>query len=60
VVIVTEFCHGGTLFSLLHEMKSVELNWKQRFTMAFDIAKGMHFLHSQEPHILHRDLKSLK
>ena len=27
--------------------------------MAFDIAKGMNFLHIQEPQILHRDLKSL-
>lgn len=27
--------------------------------MAIDIAKGMNFLHIQEPQILHRDLKSL-
>eukprot|EP00347_Sterkiella_histriomuscorum_P008978 403342997 len=59
VLIVTEFCYGGTLFTLLHEKLSIKLSWKQRYTMALDIAKGMHFLHSQEPHILHRDLKSL-
>jgi hypothetical protein len=28
VVIVTEFCSGGTLFSLLHEKRSIELNWR--------------------------------
>jgi hypothetical protein len=38
VVIVTEFCHGGTLFTLLHEQKSIELSWKQRHRMALDIA----------------------
>ena len=27
--------------------------------MALDVAKGMNFLHIQEPQILHRDLKSL-
>ena len=27
--------------------------------MAIDIAKGMNFLHIQDPQILHRDLKSL-
>lgn len=59
VLILTEFCFGGTLFSLLHEKKMVELTMKQRFRMAIDIAKGMNFLHIQEPQILHRDLKSL-
>jgi serine/threonine protein kinase len=28
VVIVTEFCSGGTLFSLLHEHRSIELSWR--------------------------------
>ena len=60
VLIVTEYCFGGTLFSLLHEKRSIELSWKQRYTMALDIAKGMNFLHTQEPKLLHRDLKSLK
>ena len=45
VLILTEFCFGGTLFSLLHEKQSVELTMKQRFRMALDIAKGMNFLH---------------
>ena len=27
--------------------------------MATDIAKGMHFMHSLEPPLMHRDLKSL-
>ena len=56
---MTEFCFGGTLFSLLHEKRSVDLTLRQRYRMALDVAKGMNFLHIQEPQILHRDLKSL-
>lgn len=46
VMIVTEYCFGGSLFSLLHEKKQVYLSNKQRFKMALDIAKGMNFLHT--------------
>lgn len=35
------------------------LSWKQRHTLALEIAKGMKFLHSMKPVIIHRDLKSL-
>ena len=59
VLILTEYCFGGTLFTLLHEKRAVQLTMKQRYRMALDIAKGMNFLHIQEPQILHRDLKSL-
>lgn len=60
VMIVTEFCHGGTLFTLLHERHQVKLSNKQKFKMALDIAKGMNFLHTEgEFPLLHRDLKSL-
>ena len=31
ILIVTEFCYGGTLFSLLHERKSIDLSWRQRY-----------------------------
>lgn len=58
-MILTEFCSGGSLFSLLHEKRSITLSLKQKHRMALDIAKGMNYLHTQEPPILHRDLKSL-
>lgn len=57
--VVTEYCTGGTLFSLLHEKSSVKVSWKQRVKFAQDIAQGMAFLHSCSPPVLHRDLKSL-
>lgn len=49
VMIVTEYCFWGNLFSLLHEKKNnalIPLSNKQKFKMALDIAKGMNFLHS--------------
>ena len=58
---MTEFCHGGTLFEVLHEKKKTikNISFKQRWKMALDIAKGMHFMHSLKPPLMHRDLKSL-
>ena len=60
-IIVTEFCHGGTLFEVLHEKKKTipHITYKQRLKMALDVAKGMHFMHSLKPPLMHRDLKSL-
>ena len=57
---MTEFCHGGTLFEVLHEKKKTikNISFKQRWKMALDIAKGMHFMHSLKPPLMHRDLKS--
>lgn len=34
------------------------LTWSRRLYMALDAAKGMLYLHSQSPPVLHRDLKS--
>jgi serine/threonine-protein kinase CTR1 len=33
------------------------LNESRRMRMALDVAKGMHYLHSCTPIIVHRDLK---
>ena len=60
ISIVTEFCSGGTLFSLLHQKKNIELSWEFRIKILLDIAIGMNFLHTNSPFVIHRDLKSLK
>jgi len=38
--------------------KSLELPTSARLQMAVDVAEGMAFLHSREPPLIHRDLKS--
>lgn len=59
MIIVSEFCAGGSLFSLLHESKNIQLSWKQRLKILRDVARGMLYLHEASTPILHRDLKSL-
>ena len=53
--IVTEWMAGGTLYHEIHKHKRLDAT--MRTIAAFDIARGMQFLHSK--HIIHRDLKSL-
>jgi serine/threonine protein kinase len=59
MAIVFELCGGDTLFKLLHQSRDVMLSWTQRLQMAKDVARGMQYLHSLRPPVLHRDLKSL-
>lgn len=55
--IITEFCHGGSLFGALRRR-----SWRERLSLndlvviARHIARGMRFLHACS--IIHRDLKS--
>ncbi|MCQ2818965.1 MAG: protein kinase, partial [archaeon] len=56
---VTEFCEKGNLFDYLHNTSKSVIPIKQKLTMALGICKGMNYLHSFRPPILHRDLKSL-
>ncbi|XP_071688525.1 uncharacterized protein [Rutidosis leptorrhynchoides] len=55
--IVTEFLPRGSLFQILH-CNTIQLNWRRRFQMSVDIARGMNYLHSCNPPIVHSDLKS--
>lgn len=57
--VITEYCAGGDLYHLLHRDRDVFISWEQKLKMCLDIAKGMHFLHTCTPSIIHRDLKSL-
>lgn len=55
--ILTEFLPRGSLFKLLHR-SSVQIDEKRRLRMALDVAKGMNYLHTSHPVIVHRDLKT--
>lgn len=58
-LLVTEFCFGGTAFSLLHDSGDLELAMWQKIKMTCDVACAMEYLHKFRPQIIHRDLKSL-
>ncbi|XP_077225178.1 putative serine/threonine-protein kinase SIS8 [Tasmannia lanceolata] len=55
--ILTELLPRGSLFRLLHR-PNIQLEEKRRLKMALDVAKGMNYLHTSHPTIVHRDLKS--
>ena len=57
--IITEYCPGGNLHELLYRKKHIYLSWKIRKEFLLQIAIGMNYLHTNNPPILHRDLKSL-
>ncbi|KAJ7976058.1 CTR1-like protein kinase [Quillaja saponaria] len=57
--IVTEYLSRGSLYRLMHKPGARDmLDEKRRLSMAFDVAKGMNYLHRRNPPIVHRDLKS--
>ncbi|KAL1216851.1 putative serine/threonine-protein kinase SIS8 [Cardamine amara subsp. amara] len=55
--IITEFLPRGSLYRLIHRPNN-QLDEKRRLRMALDAARGMNYLHSCNPMIVHRDLKS--
>lgn len=57
--IVMEFCSGGTLFELVHRRKDLKPTFSQVILMCLHIARAMHYLHTLDPVVIHRDLKSL-
>ncbi|EEF34441.1 Protein kinase APK1B, chloroplast precursor, putative [Ricinus communis] len=56
-LLVVEFMSNGTLYDVLHS-NSRPPNWGRRIRLALQIAKGIDILHSQNPPIIHRDIKS--
>ena len=71
--IISELCHRGSLYKVLHQTSSSGSGasngasgrsrkplppWSRRLQMMQDAASGCQFLHSNEPCIVHLDLKS--
>ena len=55
--IITRFCPGLSLFERLHRPMAKPISPDQLMSIAYQIAKGMAFLHSKG--IVHRDLKTM-
>lgn len=49
---VMELMPQGSLYHVIHS--DIELNLHRKFLMGRDIARGMHYLHSLRPSIVHR------
>lgn len=45
--------------SLRDVIQNEELTWTQKLNLAIEITRGLQYLHSQTPPVLHRDLKTL-
>jgi len=56
LALITELMTKGDLYDLLHGKDSVP--WLLRIRIAEDVARAMNYLHSMQPPIVHRDLKS--
>lgn len=56
--LVTEYMPGGSLHHLLH-VRKLQLPLLHATNMCLQVADGVMYLHSQNPTIVHRDLKSL-
>ncbi|XP_053468352.1 serine/threonine-protein kinase WNK4 isoform X8 [Ictalurus furcatus] len=55
IILVTELMTSGTLKTYLKRFKEMKLKLLQRWS--HQILKGLHFLHTRTPPIIHRDLK---
>ena len=56
---MTEYLERGDLFAVLRNPE-YEMTWKSNILrMMIDISRGMAYLHSMDPPIIHRDLKSM-
>lgn len=55
--LITEYMDRGNLSDVLSSEPNISM--KLKIQMAIDAAEGIFYLHSQNPIIVHRDLKSL-
>ena len=55
--LLTEYMEKGSLFHVLQKEPNLPISL--RIQIATDIAKGMVYLHTRNPPIVHRDIKSL-
>ncbi|KAF4726754.1 protein kinase kinase kinase [Perkinsus olseni] len=60
LLLVTEYCAGGSVFHFVYKRTTLwDTSLQQKLKMCLDVARAMRYLHSVDPPMLHRDLKSL-
>eukprot|EP01087_Luapelamoeba_hula_P015796 TRINITY_DN4767_c0_g1_i1.p1 TRINITY_DN4767_c0_g1~~TRINITY_DN4767_c0_g1_i1.p1 ORF type:complete len:1014 (+),score=151.40 TRINITY_DN4767_c0_g1_i1:138-3179(+) len=59
LMVVMQYCSGGTIYQLLHEdAKRKPSTLQQRFKIALEVALGLNWLHCSKPIVLHQHLTS--
>jgi hypothetical protein len=56
--IIMEYVPFGSLYGFLKDHRDDPLPWSTRLRIAYDIAAGMAHLHSIDPPLIHKDLKT--
>ncbi|KAG7966496.1 hypothetical protein I3843_08G054300 [Carya illinoinensis] len=57
-LLVVEYMPNGSLYDLLHSSSRSAPGWGRRIRLAVQIAKAVQALHSSNPPVIHRDIKS--
>jgi hypothetical protein len=59
--IIVEYMPLGSLADILYKKGSerIHFNWFDRYSIAWQMAKSINYLHNLNPSILHRDIKSM-
>ncbi|KAI3806697.1 hypothetical protein L1987_22611 [Smallanthus sonchifolius] len=57
-LIVVEYMPNGSLYDLLHKNDTRPPGLARRVRIAVQVAKAVHHLHSSNPPVIHRDIKS--
>lgn len=57
-LLVVEFMSNGTLYDVLHSNSRPPPNWGRRIKLALQTAQAIDVLHSLNPSVIHRDIKS--
>lgn len=58
MLLVYELMPNGNLQDALLKTKRAELlEWRRRYDVVLDIAKGLEYLHSLDPPVIHGDIK---
>ena len=54
--IIMEEVKGGDLYTLM-VVKNIEVDWKARYRIMFELADALKYLHSHNPELVHLDVK---